>query len=121
MHFRQGVNVESGTVVVQDCIYRYSLSDNPDDEDQWVFRYEYSLAFPPHVPRSHLHINAARNSQQLRHIHFPTGRVSLEQVICLLITEYDVAPRIHDWFDVLADSHFGFTARRTDLQSPGFP
>ncbi len=114
LYFHQLVSMRSGKVIVEDCGYRYSLSSDPDDEEQWIFRYEYSLNPEKNVPHAHLHLNASRRNQELRHIHFPTGRVSIEQIIAHLIIEHGVQPKRLDWFEFLAKSHHGFTKRRTD-------
>lgn len=121
LHFRQLVRIQSGKVIIEDCGYRYSLSPDPDDEEKWIFRYEYCLYPEEDVPHAHLHLNASRGTQDLRHIHFPTGRVSIEQIIAHLIIEHGVEPKEPDWFAVLAESHKGFTTRRTDPQSQLFP
>ncbi len=119
MHFHQLVSVRSGRVIVEDSGYRYSLSLNPDDEEQWIFRYEYCLNPEENIPHAHLHINATRGNEALRHIHFPTSRLSIEQIIAHLIFEHGVQPKRPDWLDFLTESHRGFTKRRTD--PPLFP
>ena len=121
LHFHQLVSVRYGKVIVEDCGYRFSLSSNPDDEQQWVFRYEYSLNPEENVPHAHLHLNADRSGEQLQHIHFPTGRVSIEQVIAHLIIEHGIKSKRDDWLEYLAKSHAGFTKQRTDPQSQLFP
>lgn len=119
LHFHQLVSVRYGKVTVEDCGYRFSLSLNPDDEQKWVFRYEYSLNPEENVPHAHMHLNAIMGGKQLRHIHFPTGRVSIEQVIAHLIIEYGIQPKRSDWLEFLAESHQSFTKLRTD--PPLFP
>jgi len=119
LHFHQLVSVQSGKVIVEDCAYRYSLSHAPRDEQQWIFRYDYRLNPEDKYPHAHLHLNANRGDDSLRHLHFPTGRVSIEQVIAHLIIEHGVKPKREDWFEFLAKSHYGFAKRRTD--PPLFP
>lgn len=121
LHFRQIGSIQSGKVVVTESRYSYSLSPDPDNEEQWVFRYDYCVNLEKHVPHSHIHLNAARGNQQLRRIHFPTGRVSIEQIIAHLIIEWGIESKRSDWFEYLAESHKGFMERRTDLQSQMFP
>lgn len=120
MHFRQMVSLKRGKICVDDSIYRYSLSPNPDDENEWVFRYEYCLNPVENVPHAHLHLNADKDGEPLRHIHFPTGRISIEQIIAHLIIEHKVECKMCDWYEYLAKSHEGFTKRRTDPQSKLF-
>lgn len=119
LHFLQTVSIQEDKIIVQDYVYRYSLSFNPDDEDQWIFRYEYRLEPRDKYPHSHLHLNADMGRESLKHIHFPTGRVSIEQIIAFLITEYEVQPKKTDWFDRLFASHREFQRLRTD--PPQFP
>jgi hypothetical protein len=119
LHFRQIVTLQDSKVIVEDGRYTYSLSSNPDDENQWIFRYEYRLNPQDEYPHSHLHLNAYRDGKPLRRIHFPTARVSIEQIIAHLIMEHGIQPKCANWFDILAESHRGFVERRTD--SPLFP
>lgn len=121
LHFRQLAFVHSGKVIVEQCRYKYSLSDNPDNEQDWVFRYDYCLYPKKDVPHAHMHFNGTFREGSMRHIHFPTGRISVEQIIAHLITEYGVRSKIADWLEVLAESHRGFIERRTDLKSSLFP
>ena len=119
LHLHQLVSVVSGRVIVEDCGYRYSLSSNPADEEQWVFRYEYRLTPKDDYPHAHLHINAKRGDVPLHHLHFPTGRISFEQVIVHLIQEHGIRPRREDWLEFLSQSHSEFMKLRTD--PPLFP
>ena len=122
MHFRQIVRVESGKVVVDECRYIYSLSDNPDDEAKWLFRYDYSITPDKMVPYAHIHLNATSSAREdLRKIHFPTGRLSIEQILAHLICERGTSPKNENWFEILAESHKGFLKRRQDLELGLFP
>lgn len=121
LHFRQLACVKAGKVIVEDCRYIYSLSADLDNEQDWIFRYEYCLKPEPNVPCAHIHINGTFQNQPIRQIHFPTGRVSLEQIIAHLITEHRVIPKTSGWFKLLKESHKGFTERRSDLAAPLFP
>jgi hypothetical protein len=56
----------------------------------------------------HLHV-AALNRRQ----HLPTGRVSLEAILRLLLTEFGVRPRRADWESVLAASQAQFEELHT--------
>jgi len=104
---------------VEECRYIYSLSADPDNEEEWIFRYEYCLKPERGVPSAHLHFNGTHNDKPMRQIHFPTGRISIEQIIAHLIIEHGIIPKIPTWFDLLAESHKGFIKRRTD--PPLFP
>ena len=58
----------------------------------------------------HLHVSASlsaqtsavdRQSIDLGKLHLATGRVSLASVVRMLITEFGIAPRRHDWAETL--------------------
>jgi hypothetical protein len=107
--------------------YKYSFSDNPDDRRADIFRYEYDkFQSEPLRPRSHLHVNAKHEryaGMDFARVHFPTGRVSLEQVVAALILEFGVQT-LGDQMDAvefLRASHAGWIVRRTDLKEAGFP
>ncbi len=124
LHFRQLVtiqpadNEERGKVVVKEGTYRYSLSPNLGDEVKWVFRYDYELnPSKEHIPHSHLHLNASRENERLCDLHFPTGRVSIEQIIAHLISAYKVQAKRLDWLDYLAKSHGDWMGKRRDIES----
>ena len=121
LHFRQLVHRVEDHVEVTQAIYVFSHSEDPDDEDAWVFRYEYDRLPEPTKPQSHLHVNAERSGKSIRHIHFPTSRISVEQLIAHLIMEHDISSARDDWRDFLGASHQGFVKRRTDSQTGAFP
>lgn len=56
----------------------------------------------------HLHVAALDRRQ-----HLPTGRVSLEAILRLLLTEFDVRSRQPNWDSVLAASQAKFEELRT--------
>jgi hypothetical protein len=112
------VNVLSAT-------YKFSYSDNPDDEEDWIFRCEYERT--PTVenrPQSHLHVNALHRVHgeiDFDRVHFPTARLSLEHVLAALILEFGIQPRNQDAIPLLRESYLGWVKRRTDLEDPTFP
>lgn len=57
----------------------------------------------------HLHVFEG----PLAGLHLPTGRVSLERVLRLLLAELDVRPRRPDWKDVLDTTDAAFVEWRT--------
>jgi hypothetical protein len=117
LHFRLIATVRpDGKIIVEAAILSYSLSPNPDDE-KWIFRYDYRLNPQDNYPCAHLHINAG----SLKEVHFPTSRVSIEQIVAHLITEHGVEPRCTNWLALLKVSHEDFVARRTDLEASPFP
>ena len=81
---------------VEDISYQYQLDS---EGRQWIFRYDY-LRNPPHAyPASHFQIRGSLREQEaaggrpLEKFHFPTGRVSLEAVVRLLIEQFNVQSR----------------------------
>ena len=115
LSFYQNVRVRGKYIVVIDCAYRYTKSQEGDDCD-YLFRYEYSLNPPrKEIPHSHLHIKACwDNGCSIEKIHFPTSRISIEQVLAHLIIEHNVKPLRDDWFKVLAKSHNAFVQKLQD-------
>ena len=121
LHFRQLVKRIGNHVEVAEARYVFSESADPDDESGWVIRYEYDRHPRPPKPQAHLHVNAERRGESIRHIHFPTGRISIEQLIAHLILEYGVESAHPNTLQFLAASHRGFLQRRTDPKAEAFP
>lgn len=99
---------------VEKSLYQYQLNE---EGDRWVVRYDY-LRTPtnPH-PGMHVQIRGQLHEagvlprgEPLDRIHFPTGRVSLEAVIRMLVEQFGVptnaAPEV--WRPVLAESERAF-------------
>ena len=110
-------------VIVEECLYSYSVSSNPDDEDDWILRYEYSEVPKSGKPQSHIHVNGRHrkfDGLDYKAVHLPTSRLSLEQFLACLIDEFEVGS-YPDALEVLRESHLGFLARRTDIYEPKFP
>jgi len=98
---------------VEETSYQYQLDQ---DGDRWIFRYDY-LRNPPHAyPASHFQVNGqlaeaeALQGLPLKKVHFPTGRVSLEAVIRLLVEQFKVPCNQPSevWRPVLAESERDF-------------
>lgn len=87
--------------------YRYRLQEN-DDAKSWLVRWEY-MREPPdpdyRYPLAHAHVNATfhdvraelRLAKTLAHLHLPTERVPLENVVRHAIEEWGVGARERDW------------------------
>jgi hypothetical protein len=89
---------------------------NPDPDD-WIFRYEFLReANSDAHPQAHLQIrgdlrgSASPYRGSLEHVHFPTGRHSLESVLRCLIEQFGVATNedAATWRPVLATSEEHF-------------
>jgi hypothetical protein len=70
-----------------------------DDEDSWVFRYEYEREPRGIHPKAHLHIrgslsapaaSALGEGKTLERVRFPTGRVSVPAMINVLAEEFEI-------------------------------
>jgi hypothetical protein len=93
-----------------ECSYQYQ---NDADGKEWIFRYDYLRHSPSPHPPAHFQIRAelteqsvSRPGKTLERVHFPTSRVSLEAIINLLATDFEVpcneTPEI--WRPVLVES-----------------
>lgn len=68
----------------------------------------------------HLHVGLVSIAQdapipreRFHRLHIPTGRVSLESVIRLLIEEFGVVPQKDDWREILDDTEEAFMRYKT--------
>ena len=66
-----------------------------------LFAYHWHPTGHSHVTRPHLHISGRTEPAELGNAHFPTGPVTLADVVRLLIQDFDVRPRRADWSRVL--------------------
>ena len=99
---------------VDKSIYQYQLDERGD---RWVVRYDY-LRTPadPH-PGMHVPIRGQPHEPDvlppratLERVHFPTGRISIEAVIRMLVEQFHVPPNEDAavWRPVLAESEHLF-------------
>ncbi len=85
--------------------YGYTVSHNSRAE---IVSYQWHPDAPEGIPFPHVHFGQAsarpdsvvRPGEQHK-VHFPTGFVSIEDVIRLLVEEFSVGPRRSDWREVL--------------------
>ena len=84
---------------------------------RWVFRYDYSRFPTNKYPAAHVQLRGVLLEEclpgqgtALEHVHLPTGRVSLEAIIRLLIETFKVPPRTtpNVWRPLLALSERAF-------------
>lgn len=102
-------------LTVQLASYQYQLTP---DNGTWLFRYDYLRDPPSREPAGHLqlrgdfreHGDPDARVPALQDVHFPTGRVSIEAVIRLLVEGFGVACPEWDevWKPVLAESEAAF-------------
>lgn len=94
-----------------------SLQYQKSEEDQAeIFRYDYLRAQKDAHPRAHLNVHGyldhdvLEDGKSLEAVHFPTGRISLEGVIRLLIVQFEVPSATPEdvWMPVLTASETSF-------------
>jgi hypothetical protein len=90
---------------VSTLAYDYRLSRAADDVELVSWHWHPRSG----TPGPHLHVASAEVS---RRCHLPSGRVSIEAVLRLLITEIGVPPLRADWAEVLDDSEALFIRHR---------
>jgi hypothetical protein len=96
--------------VVTDA-YAYSLSLTEDLSEEFIL-WHWHPASGAMLPHLHLVVKHPRLGG-LRKLHVPSGRVSIEEVIGLLIRELSVQAARDDWAEVLADTEARFRHYRT--------
>jgi hypothetical protein len=94
--------------------YLYALS-TADDREILAFHWTPEAREHGVVTTPHLHIGPAISAGQttvrtgdLHKVHLPTGRVSIEAVIRLAITEFGVIPKRRNWERVLRRTEDAF-------------
>ena len=113
LHFRQQVVEDGEKLNVLEARYIFSESDDVDAEAHHIFQWEYLREPPaPHVPYGHLHVYVGG----LNRVHFPTRRLSLEQILWLIIQEWDVATRDNQRYEVLKQGHQDFLKRTRETE-----
>lgn len=106
-------DAERGPWKVRTRQYRYHVVTADQTE---VLLYHWHPDSTPQRPYPHLHVGSTQltaNAVISGGDHIPTGRVALESVIRLLITEFAVAGRRDDWSKVLEDAEQRFIRWRT--------
>lgn len=107
---------------VAKCQYAYLLNETESTSLEgatapWVFRYDYVRVRDDEHPPGHLHVNAKFENigaldlskyTTLPRIHFPTGRMSLEAIIRLLVHQFGVTPVDEYWEEMVDESEKSF-------------
>lgn len=106
--------------------YRYVYQATEDD-DSWIFRYEYTREPPEPYPyaREHVHVNASPASytgaEPFEGLHLPTGRrITIERLVRHLIAEHGLTPISTDWEQIVAEAeaHFRDVQKKRMLDEP---
>lgn len=122
-----------GTDLTVQVSQQYRVIENPDPRESWQVRtvaYHYTLGesegreilsyqWHPNVPGSvsfpHLHLQhgAGLGRPEFERAHLPTGRVTLEDFVRLLIDDFGTPPAREDWLGVLEESRRQFESDRS--------
>lgn len=92
LRLSMAMEIRHGRFLVAESSYQYQ---HDEDDRRWVFRYDYRRNPNDPYPGAHLQVRGAleeptADGRALERVHFPTGRVSLESVIRLLVEEFRV-------------------------------
>lgn len=96
---------DRGPYKVTITAYMYMVDDHQGHE---IFSYHWQPDGPK-VKFPHLHVE----HPNFKKAHFPTGRISLEEVLSLLITDFEVHPLRPNWDRILTETHKKFATYRT--------
>jgi len=78
------------------------IYDLADSRDEPIVAFHWHPEGSGRVTRPHIHAHGQHDTVELHKLHFPTGRVSIDDVVRFLIDDLDVIPRRSDWESVLA-------------------
>jgi hypothetical protein len=100
---------DRGAWKVQTVGYVYTLLEPTPPHDE-IVAYHWHPASRSAVRYPHLHISAGSGVQRLdiRQAHFPTGRITIGQILRLVVTEFNVRPLRDDWELVLHQKQGSF-------------
>ena len=92
--------------------YHYTLRDAGESE---ILSYQWHPTVPGSVTFPHLHLEygAGLGRPEFEKAHLPTGRVTIEDFVRLLIVDFGVPPLREDWERALAESQAEFEADRS--------
>jgi hypothetical protein len=92
--------------------YAYALEDR---ESRELLAYHWHPATTARIAWPHLHMGPAAGvrDELLQRAHLPTGRVSFEDFLSLVIRDLGVKPRRRDWEQVLRQTQRAFERYRT--------
>lgn len=99
--------------------YSFTLSEDAD-ESREILAYHWTPEAPAgqlrmphlHIGRSVLNERYADDPIRLHRRHIRTDRVSIEQVILMMIEDFQIAPLNARWYSVLSSSHGTFARYR---------
>ena len=85
-----------------------------DDEVGELLAYHWHPVGHHADPRPHLHIRTDEGGR----IWLPAGRVAVEEIIRLLVEQFEVAPQRNDWEQILDEAQTAFETWRTWGMTP---
>lgn len=98
---------------IKTAAYYYTISEfrgtGKDKKEKELLLYHWHPADTADIPYPHLHVMDSKTKK----CHLPTGRVSLEQVIRLLIKDFKVKPKKENWETILNETQGLFEAHRS--------
>jgi hypothetical protein len=108
------VEVEPGRWHVRTESYIYTIYD-AERREAIGYHYHPKGRGPDAIPVPHLHVHQSGIicGAYLPKVHLRTGRVALEDVVELLVTDFGVEPREDDWSKTLAAARATFATDRT--------
>jgi hypothetical protein len=113
-HYKVIADESNGPYRVTTAYYKYTLEDEHDGE---ILGYNWHPDGPGEFRDPHLHLgNAAqigRPELESTKAHLPTGRVTLEDFVSLLIEGFDIEETRRDWKTILDNGASVFHKYRT--------
>lgn len=110
--------------------FTYQAGNSVGDQEE-IFSYHYNRDSRHPIPPAHLHVGAAsehgESLSSLSRAHMPVRRITLEQIVWLLIHDFGVKPRDarkNDWENILWSNERRFLEaqkRREWPYDPPFP
>ena len=103
---------DRGPLKIQTVAYMYTV-ENADGRELFGYHWHPESRSPASFPHLHLGAGAMIGRAELQRAHFPTGRVSVEEFLRLVIEAFDVRTHRRDWRAVLQQAQAAFSNWRT--------
>ncbi len=101
-----------GPWIIRTSAYSYTVWDR-DEQELLVYHWHPDGRSAVTVPHLHIGSTALATGSTLVKKHLPTRRITLDDVVRLVITELDVVPRRQDWAMVLQETAQVFEVGQT--------
>lgn len=103
---------ERGPWKVRITAYYHAL-ETEDGREIVAYHWHPKQGSAYNLPHLHIETGIGASLGDVHKYHFPTGRVSLEDVLRLAIAEFGVEPERTDWEEVLGQTQAAYEAWRT--------